>query len=83
MAEVWYRISVHSDGIHEIGVERSTDQFVVVGGNRRKKSTDYESYFPTRDEARDELIARRRAHVKHLEAQLEGARQRLRIAEAL
>jgi hypothetical protein len=42
-----------------VTVERATDSFVWIGGRRHaKRSTDYDQYFPTWDEAQAWLIER-------------------------
>lgn len=58
-------------------VERSTPDSVWIDGRRVKRLSGYESYFPTRSEARAFLIADAQREIERGERRLASHRHRL------
>jgi len=44
--------------IEPVEVERETEKFVIIGGRRNAKASDYESYFDTWDQAHRHMTDR-------------------------
>lgn len=59
-----------TDKIVPVEVDRETERCVWVGGRRRAKNSDYESYFSTWDEAHNHLLGK-------VQVKVDAARRRL------
>ena len=74
----------HNIRIEEVEIVSETAQFVTLqSGRREKKITDYGSYFPTRQEAKDFIIRKKTSDMKMAETRLAQACAELEKANAL
>lgn len=73
----WYRVGPYSDKVEPVEVEKETAGFVVVGGRRNAKRSEYESYFPGEAEAGSFLIRRRQNALKDAQLKAQQARSAL------
>ena len=73
----WYmaRYSGAYSSMKPVEVERATDACVWFNGRRHNKTSDYESYFSTWEQAHQHLIAR-------AEQDVDIARRRLEVANS-
>lgn len=63
--------------ITAVEVSRVSDSFAWIDGRRNKLKTDYESYFPTRAQAREHLLNEAEKRVESANRALEYARESL------
>lgn len=76
----WYctQYSLYSGGtIHAVNVERSTESSVWMGGRRRARTSEYEQYWETWQEAHAYLLRRVTNTVRVCRNELERAEQRM------
>lgn len=71
--------------IDPVEVASSTDHFVTLVEHKRreKRLTDWCSYFPTREEAKQHLVNKAQRAIEFTSIQLERAKAELTKAEAL
>lgn len=82
----WYCVTM--DQIEPFEITRFTDKmvfFLRINGKetRRNRLSDFDNYFPTREEAKSFLVEKCKKGVFRAERDLTMARNRLRKAEAL
>lgn len=75
MTTTKFRAGDYRNRITAIEIERETDSSVWIGGRRSAKSTEYDNYFDTWDEAHKFLLDK-------AGALLDAARHRLQQAQA-
>ncbi len=87
MSEIWYRADWWGNKITEVEVVYSTDHFVMLKsgyspkGKRMARVGTFGGYFPTYDEAVQNIIERAKRLVEIAQADLEAAHARLARVE--
>ena len=78
---IWYK--AHWNDIRPIDIERETKECVYIKGRRHNKISDYDSYFPTREEAKAYLIKKAQYEVDKHKIWLRDAEETLAKVKAL
>ena len=73
MSETWYQTTGYGKRITPLVVQRYTDSSVWVGGRRRARVTDWESVFPTWEEAKAHLLSQADKNLQSARAALARA----------
>lgn len=66
----FYRVNTHSTKVVIVNADRASESSIFWGSRRVKRVTNYESYFPTRQEAVDWKL-------RELEREIDTARRTL------
>lgn len=72
----WYRVCLGR--IEPIEVERCTDNFVFIGGRRRARSSDWDSYHPSWQAAHEWMLSDAKRRVSNAESELDREKSNLK-----
>jgi hypothetical protein len=65
--------------IELVEIEKETEKSIWINGRVHRKTTSYEKYFDTWEEAKDYLMAQTESKISHLSAELEKQKSKLKI----
>lgn len=80
MSETWFEI--WSGDIKPVQVEKFTEQWVWIGGRKRKREA-WASFYPTWQQAKQSLLDKKNTQILQLKNELQRRRSELGVIESL